>query len=245
MGSIVISVQDGWVFCIELEGCLVQVKVELFFDFLIFCFFFFYFGLFQFFLNMVNKGFFYGMSCEVQFKIEKKYDEELEEWLVEWIIVQCGFDVGCLDCGCLGFQVWLKNGVILSKLVNSLYFDGFKLVKVFENLLFMVFKQMEQVVQFLKVVEDYGVIKIDMFQIVDFFEGKDMVVVQRILMVLGSLVVIKNDGYYCGDFNWFMKKVQEYKREFIESQLQEGKYVIGFQMGINRGVFQVGMIGYG
>ncbi|XP_003418310.1 transgelin [Loxodonta africana] len=194
---------------------------------------------------MANKGPSYGMSREVQSKIEKKYDEELEERLVEWIIMQCGPDVGRPDRGRLGFQVWLKNGVILSKLVNSLYPDGSKPVKVPENPPSMVFKQMEQVAQFLKAAEDYGVIKTDMFQTVDLFEGKDMAAVQRTLMALGSLAVTKNDGHYRGDPNWFMKKAQEHKREFTESQLQEGKHVIGLQMGSNRGASQAGMTGYG
>uniref|UniRef100_G1TI08 Calponin-homology (CH) domain-containing protein n=1 Tax=Oryctolagus cuniculus TaxID=9986 RepID=G1TI08_RABIT len=123
---------------------------------------------------MANKGPSYGMSREVQSKIEKKYDEELEERLVEWIIVQCGPDVGRPDRGRLGFQVWLKNGVILSKLVNSLYPESSKPVKVPENPPSMVFKQMEQVAQFLKAAEDYGVTKTDMFQTVDLFEGKDI-----------------------------------------------------------------------
>lgn len=35
----------------------------------------------------------------------------------------------------------------------------------------MVFKQMEQVAQFLKAAEDYGVVKTDIFQTVDLFEG--------------------------------------------------------------------------
>uniref|UniRef100_A0A8D1EYA0 Transgelin n=1 Tax=Sus scrofa TaxID=9823 RepID=A0A8D1EYA0_PIG len=156
---------------------------------------------------MANKGPSYGMSREVQSKIEKKYDEELEERLVEWIIVQCGPDVGRPDRGRLGFQVWLKNGVILSKLVNSLYPDGSKPVKVPENPPSMVFKQMEQVAQFLKAAEDYGVTKTDMFQTVDLFEGKDLAAVQRTLMALGSLAVTKNDGHYRGDPNWFMKYV--------------------------------------
>lgn len=155
---------------------------------------------------MANKGPSYGMSREVQSKIEKKYDEELEERLVEWIVVQCGPDVGRPDRGRLGFQVWLKNGVvsgtwggvgavpfcqrpgagtpslvpsrvsawqILSKLVNSLYPDGAKPVRVPENPPSMVFKQMEQVAQFLKAAEDYGVTKTDMFQTVDLFEGTE------------------------------------------------------------------------
>lgn len=36
----------------------------------------------------------------------------------------------------------------------------------------MAFKQMEQVAQFLKASEDYGVVKTDIFQTVDLYEGK-------------------------------------------------------------------------
>lgn len=72
---------------------------------------------------------------------------------------------------------------ILSKLVNSLYPDSSKPVKVPENPPSMVFKQMEQVAQFLKAAEDYGVTKTDMFQTVDLFEGMAGGVVEgRVLM---------------------------------------------------------------
>ncbi|XP_037595821.1 transgelin-like [Cebus imitator] len=168
----------------------------------------------------------------------------MEEWLVEWTIVQCGPDVGHPDHGCLDLQVWLKNGVILSKLVNSLYLDGSKPVKVPRNPPSMVFKQMEQMAQFLKGAENYGVAKTDMFQTADLFEGKDMAAAQRTLMALGSLAVTKNDRHYHGDPNWFMKKVQEHKKEFTESQLQDGEHVIGLQMGSKRGASQASMTGY-
>lgn len=61
---------------------------------------------------MANKGPAYGMSRDVQSKIEKKYDDELEERLVEWIVAQCGAAVGRPERGRLGFQVWLKNGIV-------------------------------------------------------------------------------------------------------------------------------------
>ncbi|NXB82936.1 TAGL protein, partial [Donacobius atricapilla] len=148
---------------------------------------------------------------------------------------------------------------VLSRLVNSLYPDGSKPVKIPDVPPTMVFKQMEQIAQFLKAAEDYGVVKTDIFQTVDLFEGvgagqsglgrrcqclsltplsppaaKDMAAVQRTLMALGSLAVTKNDGNYHGDPNWFMKKAQEHKREFTESQLKEGKNIIGLQMGTNK-----------
>ncbi|NXO47405.1 TAGL protein, partial [Aramus guarauna] len=175
---------------------------------------------------MANKGPAYGMSRDVQSKIEKKYDDELEDRLVEWIVAQCGAAVGRPERGRLGFQVWLKNGIVLSRLVNSLYPDGSKPVKIPDTPPTMVFKQMEQIAQFLKAAEDYA---------------KDMAAVQRTLMALGSLAVTKNDGNYHGDPNWFMKKAQEHKREFTESQLKEGKNVIGLQMGSNKGASQAGM----
>ncbi|XP_010573274.1 PREDICTED: transgelin isoform X1 [Haliaeetus leucocephalus] len=191
--------------------------------------------------DMANKGPAYGMSRDVQSKIEKKYDDELEDRLVEWIVAQCGAAVGRPERGRLGFQVWLKNGIVLSRLVNSLYPDGSKPVKIPDTPPTMVFKQMEQIAQFLKAAEDYGVVKTDVFQTVDLFEAKDMAAVQRTLMALGSLAVTKNDGHYHGDPNWFMKKAQEHKREFTESQLKEGKNVIGLQMGSNKGASQAGM----
>ncbi|KAM6334696.1 transgelin isoform 2-T2 [Alca torda] len=191
--------------------------------------------------DMANKGPAYGMSRDVQSKIEKKYDDELEDRLVEWIVAQCGAAVGRPERGRLGFQVWLKNGIVLSRLVNSLYPDGSKPVKIPDTPPTMVFKQMEQIAQFLKAAEDYGVVKTDMFQTVDLFEAKDMAAVQRTLMALGSLAVTKNDGNYHGDPSWFMKKAQEHKREFTESQLKEGKNVIGLQMGSNKGASQAGM----
>lgn len=61
---------------------------------------------------MANKGPAYGMSRDVQSKIEKKYDDELEDRLVEWIVAQCGAAVGRPERGRLGFQVWLKNGIV-------------------------------------------------------------------------------------------------------------------------------------
>lgn len=41
------------------------------------------------------------------------------------------------------------------------------------------------------------------------------------------------------------RKSQENKRDFSEDQLNEGRNVIGLQMGTNRGASQAGMTGYG
>ncbi|XP_053307567.1 transgelin [Spea bombifrons] len=194
---------------------------------------------------MANKGPSYGMSRDIQSRIEKKYDDELEARLVQWIRMQCGDEVGTPEEGRLGFQQWLKNGVILSKLINSLYPKGSHPVKIPDSPPSMVFKQMEQVAQFLKAAEEYGVVKTDVFQTVDLYEGKDMAAVQRTIVALGSIAVTKNDGQYKGDPAWFMKKAQEHKRDFSDDKLKQGKNVIGLQMGSNQGASQAGMTGYG
>lgn len=71
---------------------------------------------------MANKGPSFGLSRDVQAKIEKKYDDELEERLVEWVALQCGSEVGRPERGRLGFQVWLKNGIVSS---GSLSLPGY------------------------------------------------------------------------------------------------------------------------
>lgn len=191
---------------------------------------------------MANKGPTYGLSRQVQDKIEQKYDGELEGRLVEWIVAQCGSGVGKPEPGKLGFQTWLKDGCILCELINSLCKD--KPVKKIQNSS-MAFKQMEQVSQFLNAAEKYGVIKTDMFQTVDLWEGKDLAAVQRTLMALGSIAVTKDDGMFQGDPSWFFKKAHENRRDFSEDQIKEGKNVIGLQMGSNKGASQAGMTGYG
>ncbi|XP_074528141.1 transgelin-like [Halichoeres trimaculatus] len=192
---------------------------------------------------MSNRGPAYGFSREMQNKIDKKYDPELEETLVEWIKAQCGSSIGQPEPGKTGFQNWLKDGCVLSELINSLNPHN-KPIKSIKSS-GMAFKQMEQISLFLAAAETYGVTKTDIFQTVDLYEGKDLAAVQRTLAALGSLAVTKLDGTYKGDPNWFHKKAQENKREFSEEQLNEGKSVIGLQMGTNKGASQAGMRGYG
>lgn len=63
-------------------------------------------------VGMANKGPSYGMSRQVQDKIDSKYDPELEQILVEWIHRQCGSGVGQPEAGKMGFQSWLKDGCV-------------------------------------------------------------------------------------------------------------------------------------
>ncbi|XP_077402563.1 transgelin-like [Vanacampus margaritifer] len=191
---------------------------------------------------MANRGPSYGLTRELQAKMDKKYDPELEETLVEWIVAQCGPNTGRPEPGKTGFQEWLKNGCLLCELMNSLNAPN-KPIKAKSS--GMAFAQMEQISLFLNAAEKYGVTKTDMFQTVDLYESKDMAGVQRTLTALGSLAVTKNDGNYKGDASWFHKKAQENRRDFSEEQLSEGRNIIGLQMGTNKMATQAGMTGYG
>lgn len=117
---------------------------------------------------------------------------------------------------------------MLCELINSLH-GANKPVKKINNTS-MVFKQMENISQFLTAAEKYGIKQSDMFQTVDLFEGKtvvrsplssgrtppgllmrdcclssgkDLAAVQRTLMNLGSMAVTKMDGNYRGEADWF------------------------------------------
>ncbi|KAJ7995981.1 hypothetical protein DPEC_G00232330 [Dallia pectoralis] len=156
---------------------------------------------------------------------------------------KCGDKVGRPESGKSGWQKWLKDGCVLCELINSLSAPK-KLINKIQTSS-MAFKQMEQISQFLQAAEKYGITKTDVFQTVDLWEGKDLAAVQRTLMALGSLAVTRDDGNYRGDPQWFHKKAMENRREFSEDQLNEGKSVIGLQMGTNKGASQAGMTGYG
>lgn len=72
-------------------------------------------------VGMANKGPSFGLSRQVQDKIDSKYDPDLEQILVEWICRQCGSGVGRPEAGKVGFQAWLKDGCV-SATVGSLVF---------------------------------------------------------------------------------------------------------------------------
>lgn len=61
---------------------------------------------------MANRGPSYGLSREVQEKIEQKYDPDLEARLVDWIVAQCGGNLERPQPGKQNFQKWLMDGTV-------------------------------------------------------------------------------------------------------------------------------------
>ncbi|KAI2648983.1 Transgelin-3 [Labeo rohita] len=192
---------------------------------------------------MANRGPSYGLSREVQEKIEQKYDQDLESRLVDWIVTQCGGNIEKPQPGKQNFQNWLMDGTILCRLINSLYPRGKEPIKKISETQ-MAFKQMEKISQFLQAAEAYGPKSLQC-SLVPLVKGKDMAAVQRTLMALGSVAITKDDGLYRGNRDWFHRKSQGNRREFSEEQLRQGQNLIGLQMGSNRGASQAGMTGYG
>lgn len=150
---------------------------------------------------MANRGPSYGLSREVQEKIEQKYDPDLEARLVDWIIAQCGGNVERPQTGKQNFQKWLMDGTVScctywALSLKIVFFSHFKSLPSLSlpvlqilcrliNSLYprgkepikkiqetqMAFKQMEKISQFLQAAEAYGVITTDIFQTVDLWEG--------------------------------------------------------------------------
>lgn len=61
---------------------------------------------------MANRGPSYGLSREVQEKIDQKYDPDLEQRLVDWIVAQCGGNLEKPQPGKQNFQQWLMDGTV-------------------------------------------------------------------------------------------------------------------------------------
>jgi hypothetical protein len=170
----------------------------------------------------------YGLTAELQDKIESKYDPQQEAEVRTWMVavVKEPFPAG-------SFHEALKDGVYLCKLINTIQPGSVKKV----NTTKMAFKQMENIGNFLTGCENFGVPKTDLFQTVDLYEGQNIPQVITGISALARKVGAKRpDLPTIGP-----KEAQGEKREWTEAQLKEGQNVIGLQMGSNKGANQSGM----
>jgi len=179
---------------------------------------------------MANRPKGYGFSAEVSRKIDKKYDSELEEQAVEWICSYLSDAPEPKPSGKQEVHAWLKDGIVLCKLINELQPGSVK--KINESK--MAFKQMENIANFLAGCEKLGIKTMDLFQTVDLYEAANMPAVINGIMALGR------KAQTLGKQGVGPKESQENKRDFTEEQLSAGKNVIGLQMGSNKGASQAG-----
>lgn len=176
------------------------------------------------------KGF--GMTAELERKKDAKYDPDLDEQIRTWIKIVLS-DPGIFSEEGVtqkGLQEELKSGVVLCNLANVL---GAK-IKV--NNSKMAFKMMENIGKFLEFCGEIGVSKMDMFQTVDLYEG------QNIPQVISGLHAFARKCHSSGKPVPPLgpKEATENKRQFTEEQLQDGKNIIGLQMGTNKLASQAG-----
>lgn len=185
---------------------------------------------------MANRPRGYGLTAEIRSKIASKYDINQEQEARIWIeaVLREPLLEGADPDQPLGmeqFQQVLKDGIVLCRLADAV------IGKVKYNKMKVAFKQMENISNFLSACENYGVNKTDLFQTVDLYENQNMVQVVSTIHALGRKAQSHGyDGPVLGP-----KEAQKNVRHFDEDTLNQGKTVIGLQMGTNKLASQKGM----
>ncbi|GCC30408.1 calponin-2-like [Chiloscyllium punctatum] len=179
-----------------------------------------------------NSGPAYGFSAEVKSRIAQKYDLQKEEDLRLWIEGMTGRQIGD------NFQKGLKDGVILCELMNKLMPNSVKKI----NRSALNWHQLENLSNFIKAMQNYGIKPHDTFEANDLFENGNMTQVQTALLALAGMAKTKgvNAGVDIG-----VKYADKQQRSFDQETLNAGQCVIGLQMGTNKCASQVGMSAYG
>jgi len=170
-------------------------------------------------MNKHKDGYVFGMDKEIQNKMMAKFDPEKEKDAREWIEKVVGEE---MDKDTL--QLWLKDGTILCKLVNTIF--KHKKVKKIHPSGSMAFKEMENIQNYLKCCKKHGIKDGDCFVTKDLYEGDDMVAVINQIYTLGSKA--QEYEHYTGP-KLGVKHAQENKREFTEEQIKEGKKIVPLQ----------------
>ena len=172
----------------------------------------------------------YGMTAEVQAKLDAKYDVQKEREAMAWLAEITGDSSLRSVTGASAVHEKLKDGVILCSLINKLQPGSVPKV----NSSKMAFKMMENIGNFLDACEKYGVKKLDLFQTVSLYEATNMTQVIDGIHALGRKAGQK------GHRGIGPKESATNKREFSDQQLRAGEGVIGLQAGYNKGASQAG-----
>jgi len=169
-------------------------------------------------MNKHKDGYVFGMDKEIQNKMMAKFDPEKQKAARNWIEQVIGEDMDKDN-----LQLWLKDGTILCKLVNTIVKK--KKVKKVHKAGSMAFMQRENIVSYIKCCKANGMDDGDCFVTKDLFEGDNMVSVIDQIFSLGSLAQkVGYDGPRLG-----VKHSEENKREFTEEQIMKGKTIVPLQ----------------
>uniref|UniRef100_A0A803VLY0 Calponin n=1 Tax=Ficedula albicollis TaxID=59894 RepID=A0A803VLY0_FICAL len=164
--------------------------------------------------------------------IALKYDPQIEEDLRNWIEEVTGLSIGA------NFQLGLKDGIILCELINKLQPGSVKKI----NQSKLNWHQLENIGNFIKAIQVYGMKPHDIFEANDLFENGNMTQVQTTLVALAGLA--KTKGFHT-TIDIGVKYAEKQARSFDAGKLKAGQSVIGLQMGTNKCASQAGMTAYG
>jgi len=171
-----------------------------------------------------------ALEREVRAKLAGKRNPEEERAAREWIESVLGekFPPKAL------LEDLLQDGVVLCKVMNKLKPGAIPKINDAGT---GQFKLMENINNFQKAIQEYGVPKIDVFQTVDLYEKKDMTNVTMSLFALGRTSYTHPEwkGPWLGP-----RPSEENIREFEQEKLNAGKSIIGLQAGSNKGATQAG-----
>jgi len=169
---------------------------------------------------MANRGPAFGLSRECALKAQAKFDVERAQTALDWVGQLSGKDIELKD-GKLNdsdeFGAILKNGHLLCETINRLRPGTIKKI----NTLKTPFKERENIELYLKGCESYGLKTIDLFQVNDLYEAKNLYTVVDNLFALGGMAQkVGFEGPALG-----ARVSQENKRAFDDSVLKAGQSV--------------------
>lgn len=197
---------------------------------------------------MANKSRGFGLTAELNKKKAEKFDADRSNEALEWLKCVLEYnDANDADIKTIvevavmeDVMTVLKDGRVLCKVANILYPGSIKKINTITNpnSPFKISKENENIANFLKCCEEKaGCLRGDLFQSVDLYEANNIPIVIDALYSLGRKVHShpNQDLPALGP-----KESDENLREFTEEQMQEGKNVIGLQMGTNKCASQAG-----
>ncbi|KAG1931471.1 calponin-1 [Pimephales promelas] len=174
----------------------------------------------------------FGLSAEVKSKLAHKYDPQKEEELRMWISEVTGRKLP------ENFMEGLKDGVVLCELINILQPGSIRKI----NNSPQNWHQLENIGNFVRAIQDYGMRPDDIFEANDLFENVNHTQVQSTLITLAGMA--KSKGFY-SKCDVGVKYAEKHQRRFAPEKLKEGRNIIGLQMGTNKFASQKGMTSYG
>jgi hypothetical protein len=132
------------------------------------------------------------------------------------------------------YEDTLRNGILLCKLMNKLRPGIIQKINVNGG----DYKYMDNLSQFLRAAQSYGVPEVDLFPANDLWELKNIAGVTQTIFAIARACYRHPEfrGPFLGP-----RPAEENRREFTVEQLRAGEGMIGLQAGNNKGATQAGL----